>query len=408
MIRISAFLLCGTLLGPIVPAAAQTPMQMHHHEAGEDCPTAALACASTATPAFGPDGKLWVAWAAGGSRVAVARSPDLGKSFAAPSFVTPAPAKLDTGPDSRPSIVIDKAGQLTVGYAIFKDEHYNGQVLISHSTNGGASFGTPYPVTTGAASQRFATLGFDPAGNLFAAWLDKRNVAAARAKGEEYVGAALAVAWSENGGVSFSTTRIAQDDTCECCRLGLAFAGPGKPVILFRDVFGGTVRDHAIISFAAPATPGPLYRVSTDDWAINACPHHGPSLAISADGTYHAAWFTNGKVRQGLFYARSEDGGKNFSAPMPIGRSDHDLSRPAVTALGQRIWLGWKDFDGETTTVHVIASGDDGKTWSAPKEAARTADASDHPLLVNDGHNAYLSWLTHVEGYRLVPLEAVP
>jgi hypothetical protein len=39
---------------------------------------------------------------------------------------------------------------------------------------------------------------------------------------------------------------------------------------------------------------------------------------------------------------------------------------------------------------------------------ARTADASDHPLLLSDGHRALLSWLSAREGYRLLPLEATP
>jgi len=62
-----------------------------------------------------------------------------------------------------------------------------------------------------------------------------------------------------------------------------------------------SVRDHAVMTFAGPDKPGPVYRVSDDDWAIDACPHHGPSLAVTRDGTYHAAWFTSGRVRKAFF-----------------------------------------------------------------------------------------------------------
>src|SRR5882672_6437914 len=94
----------------------------------------------------------------------------------------------------------------------------------------------------------------------------------------------------------------------------VASASPSQsPVVLFRNVFGGGVRDHAIMTFSDPITPGPAYRVSVDDWAIEVCPHHGPSLALAPDGSYHAAWFTNGSVRKGLFYARSTDQGRTFS-----------------------------------------------------------------------------------------------
>jgi hypothetical protein len=33
-------------------------------------------------------------------------------------------------------------------------------------------------------------------------------------------------------------TRIAEDGACECCRLGLAIPGAGRPVVMFRHIFG--------------------------------------------------------------------------------------------------------------------------------------------------------------------------
>lgn len=229
-----------------------------------------------------------------------------------------------------------------------------------------------------------------------------------RAKDEPYTGASLAFAWSGDEGVTFSDARIAKDRTCECCRLGLAFAGAGRPVVLFRNIFGETTRDHAITTFADPATPGPIYRVSTDDWSIDVCPHHGPSLALGADGSYHVTWFTEGRVRQGLFYARSTDGGRTFSEPMPIGRSERNPSRPYVLVHGDTLWMVWKEFDGEQTTVEMMTSHDGGRSWSAPRTVAQTTDTSDHPLLVSNGARVFLSWMSCADGYRTLPLEDAP
>lgn len=402
-----AFVLIGCI-ACCPPTGARAAEMSHQHGAhAADCPDAALTCASVATPTFAPDGSLWVAWEAGG-RVMVARSTDHGHSFAHPTAVTPAPVTLDTGPDSRPQIVVDRSGRVIVTYAIFKDKAFNGEVFVAQSTDGGASFRAPRPITDDSSSQRFDALALDSDGRLFAAWLDKRSAVATRRAGHDYVGAALAYAWSNDGGATFAAARLAQENTCECCRLGVAFAAPGRPVVLFRNVFGGTVRDHAVMTFDNPSTPGPVHRVSVDDWEIDACPHHGPSLAISADGTYHAAWFTDGRARQGLFYARSTDGGRHFSAPMAIGNPDDQLSRPQVLAVPGALWLAWKEFDGDRTSVRVEVSRDGGVTWSKPELAAQTADASDHPLLVSDGHHPYLSWQTKLEAYRLMPLEDVP
>jgi len=76
--------------------------------------------------------------------------------------------------------------------------------------------------------------------------------------------------------------------------------------------------------------PGEVRRISEDDWQIAACPHQGPSLSIGQDGTYHVVWYTNGKKRKGLFYARSKDGGKTFSEPLPVGKPGKGPSRPYV------------------------------------------------------------------------------
>jgi hypothetical protein len=55
--------------------------QMNHQHAAEAaCDEPALRCASKVTPAFAPDGTLWLAWMAGG-QISVAHSKDGGQSF---------------------------------------------------------------------------------------------------------------------------------------------------------------------------------------------------------------------------------------------------------------------------------------------------------------------------------------
>jgi hypothetical protein len=376
----------------------------HQHSFRATCEEPTLKCASKVTPTFAPDGSLWLAWAAGG-RVSVARSADLGRSFSPASAVNPDPLELDWGPDARPKIAVDAQGRVFVAFAIFKDKNFNGQVLFTRSTDGGSRFAPPIPITADRESQRFESIALDSDGSLFAAWLDKRNRAPAKARNEPYPGAALAFAWSKDNGVSISETSIVADNTCECCRLGVAFAGLGRPVIVFRNIFDARVRDHAITTFRDSRTPGQIHRVSVDDWKIDACPHHGPGIAISGHGTYHVTWFTNGLIRKGLFYARSRDAGRTFSSPLRIGNFDRNPSHPSIAAAGDTVWVAWKEFDGERTTVPVMVSHDDGRTWSSPIVIAETADESDHPLMVTDGRRAFLSWQARIEGYRLIPLE---
>jgi hypothetical protein len=53
-----------------------------------------------------------------------------------------------------------------------------------------------------------------------------------------------------------------------------------------------------------------------------------------------------------------------------------------------------------------MVSHDRGDHFGSPQIIASTKDASDHPILIADGTEPYLSWLTANEGYRLIPLEA--
>jgi hypothetical protein len=401
----------GRMLTTVVFVLWQTcayGQQMNHQHASEAaCDETTLRCASKVTPAFSPDGTLWLAWMAGG-QVAVASSRDQGHRFSAPVPVTKERLNLDWGPDARPKIIVDRNGGIALAFSIFRDKAFNGQVLYTRSTDGGKSFAELRPITAGKDSQRFEALALDTDGSVFAAWLDKRNRAPAQQSGQKYEGAGLFFASSKDGGATYSESRLAQDNTCECCRLDLAFAGPGRPVIVFRNIFAGGVRDHAIMTFADPLTPGELHRVSRDDWQISACPHHGPSLSISTGGTYHVAWYTSGKARKGLFYARSQDGGRTFSDPLAVGRTDRSPSRPYVLAAPQGTAIVWKEFDGEKTTVNLMTSHDDGITWSKPTAVANTTDTSDHPLLVSDGRKIFLSWMTKADGYRFQPIEDEP
>jgi hypothetical protein len=397
------------LIGTIALWQTAAFAQMNHQHASEAaaCDQTVLRCASKVTPTFGPDGTLWLAWMAGG-QISIARSKDAGVSFSTPVSVTKEHLNLDWGPDARPKIVVDAKGGVVLAFSIFRDKAFNGQVLTTRSVDGGESFAPPRPITSNNESQRFEAVGLDADGTVFAAWLDKRNRVPAKQNGQKYDGAGLFFASSKDGGATYSEARLAADNTCECCRLGLAFVGPGRPVVVFRNIFEGGVRDHAVVTFSDSATPGDVRRVSKDDWQIAACPHHGPSLAVSAAGTYHVTWYTSGKARKGLFYARSQDEGRTFSDPVPIGRADRNPTRPYVLAGPRGTTIAWKEFDGEKTTVNVMTSHDDGLSWSKPVTVAATTDTSDHPLLVSDGQKTYLSWMTKADGYRIQPIEFEP
>ncbi|MCC6914932.1 MAG: exo-alpha-sialidase [Rhodospirillaceae bacterium] len=393
-------------LAPILAfGLASPPLEAADHSrksvaaAREVCADSALACSDKAQPFFDKDGTLWLVWQ-GGGRIVVAASRD-GVRFSPPVFVTPEAVAADVGPEARPQIVRDAAGVLSVAFTVMQETPgYNGRIYLSRSTDGGQTFSRPAPVTDDPVSQRFPVLAVRKDGRVFAAWLDKRNAGAAKAA---YNGAALAFSWLD--GASAGPVAIARDNTCECCRFAVAFDASDNVAVLWRQIFPGQVRDHAVMTFAG-GRPGPMHRVAADSWRIDACPHHGPAFAIAAGGAYHAAWFTEGDARKGLFYAQSHNAGVTFTAPKPIGNAANNPGHAQLLAVGGDLWLAWQEFDGVRMSIQAMKKTSRG--WSPPREIAATDDTSDLPVLIARGSQPYLSWLTAKEGYRLISLEDAP
>ena len=62
---------------------------------------------------------------------------------------------LDWGPDARARIAVDPKGGVVVTFAIFQDKRFNGRAFSARSSDGGASFTRPQPLTADTTSQRF-------------------------------------------------------------------------------------------------------------------------------------------------------------------------------------------------------------------------------------------------------------
>jgi BNR repeat-like domain len=392
------------LTGWVHSAFAQMDHSSHMGMGGSSkppntCVSTGLECANAATPFFNSDGTLFLAWTAGGE-LSVAQSQDFGKSFSVPVVLASHGKSLDAGGDARPQIVADGFGNVFVTYAFFKDTNWNAQVNFVRSTDGGKTFSQPQSIVADSSSQRFPSLAITPSGSLFLSWIDKRLVAAAKGTGEKRLGGSIAYTFSNDFGKTFKPERIANENSCECCRIGTSLDMWQQPVIAYRAIFPGGIRDHAT-QVISEKNAGIVRRVSDDEWKTDACPHHGPSIAVSGTGRFHVAWYTQGGKRSGVFYANSSNQGITYSKPIRIGAEGANVSRPYLLALGKRVWLVWKEFDGNNSLVYLKQSEDDGKNWLAPKIISKTSGYSDHPLLVSQQGEVFLSWLTRLDGYQL-------
>lgn len=366
------------------------------------CQGEGLECANAATPFFLQDGTLLLSWTAN-VVVSVAQSKDMAKTLSPAFKIAEHGKSLDTGSDARPQIVADKGNNVFLAYSFFKDSNWNAQINTVRSTDGGNTFTAPTSLVNDGSSQRFPSALIKPNGNIFVSWIDKRLVAAAKQGGERRLGGSIAYSFSRDGGRTFETERFANESSCECCRIGAALDPKNHPVIVYRAIFPGGIRDQAS-QVITDKSAEQVRRVADDDWKTDACPHHGPSIAVSGSGRFHVAWYTQGAKRTGVFYANSSNQGLTYSKPSRIGAQDTNVARPYLFAQGRRVWLVWKEFDGKKSLVYLKESSDDGDTWSSPKILATTAGYSDHPLLLARENEVFLSWLTRDDGYQLLSI----
>lgn len=355
------------------------------------------------TVAVDADGRYWAVSkeSAGDAQYVVLQSSDDGgKSWTSPRRIQKEPEAISADGENRPKLAFGTHGQLYISYTKPLAKPYTGEIRFVRSDDGGKTFLPPLTVHANRdeITHRFDSLIVDRSGRIYIAWIDKRDGVAAAARKEKYSGAALYYAVSEDGGASFKGDFKIADHSCECCRIALALRPDGQPVAMWRHVFAPNVRDHAMAALTPDGKALRLERASFDQWRIDACPHHGPSLAFGDDGTRHQVWFSMKGEDGGIFYANTNPPGK-LNTPVKLGSANAEHADVAVD--GRQVVLAWKQFDGKATAIFGKISNDGGATWR-DGELARTEGASDQPRLLKTASDIVLTWRTQAEGIRIV------
>lgn len=357
-------------------------------------------CGATPSATFDQSGRLWVTFVQD-EHVYVSYSDDLGQSYSEAVKVNKTAEDAEHNGENRPKIIVDAQSNIFISWTLKTSRRFTGEIRFSRSVDGGKTFENPRTINDDElfTGHRFESLYLTESGHLYLTWIDKRDLEASTGRGQDYAGAAVYYAVSIDQGKSFSNNYRVANNSCECCRIAIAPAGPENIAILWRQIFGVTTRDHAIAVLTPDGQTLEMGRASYDEWQINACPHHGPSMTQSSiSGDYHMSWFTNGDLHQGIYYARySFDSAK----PEQVFQVDGNAGagHPYLAEYGQTLYLAWKAFDGKQTEVSLITSVDDGGTWSEPEVLHVTAQGSDHPLIVSNDYGLYLSWHSEEHGY---------
>ncbi|MEJ2604578.1 MAG: sialidase family protein [Gammaproteobacteria bacterium] len=279
------------------------------------------------------------------------------------------------------------------------DATYAYDVMLSVSRDGGNSWSAPFsPHTDGTPTEHgFVTL-FPWQEAIGVVWLDGRNTAGGH--GSNGGGMTLRSALVSPEGELLDRRPI-DELVCDCCQTDAVVTESG-PLVAYRNRNEEEIRDIQVARSDGGTWAEPV-AVHEDGWQIAGCPVNGPALAT--DGRrVDIVWFTAAETAA-VRFARSQDGGASFGAPVtissasdgeraPWGRVDvvtlddgsSLVSHVAHAGAGQgRLSLHWVSERGEVSSA--------GTLLSDPEPARQVG----FPQMVRDGPDIVLAW-TAAEG----------
>ncbi|NOQ93851.1 MAG: hypothetical protein GQ547_04355 [Methylophaga sp.] len=356
---------------------------------------------ATVSVDFAPDGRLWRLTPTQHA-IYIDHSDDNGKTYKKPIRINQADQKISVWPENPAAIKISPSGRINILY--YADKSQKSTSFFSYSDDNGKSFSTPILISNQAktAMHYMDKMLVDNKDNTYLFWHDTRH----ELHDKKQADGVLSLYYSKKSASDPSqfNNQLLSTGVCSCCRTATAMSKEQTPVLFARMVFDDGIRDHALIRMNQDGSWKKPHRVTNDNWQIEACPEHGPAIAIDNNNRIHLTWFTLGNKRQGIFYRQTDDFGITLSEPMPLGNANHLPSHPDVLALQNRVIIVWKEFDGEQTTLHSKESMDAGKSWINKTIQLKSKSNNSHPKLITNTKDIFLSWASKIQGHQLIKL----
>lgn len=353
-----------------------------------------------ASAAFDSHGRLWLVDAADG-HVRLRHSDDDGRTLSAPIEVNTLAERIYAEGENRPKIAFGPHDEIYVSWSQPRAEPWTGFVRFARSLDRGEHFSEPLTVHHDRAeiTHRFDALAVDGDGRIVMAWIDKRDVIAATARHQPYLGAAVYYSWSNDGGASFAPEQKLVDQSCECCRIALARTPDGEVAAFFRTIYGDNIRDHAYAVLHVDAQASHVERATFSEWQIAGCPHHGPGLAIGNDGIRHAVWY-EAKGKPTIWYGQLDPA---HPPQHPLAIATAGASHADVAVHERTVWVVWNQVDANGYALMLRRSTDNGAHFDTAREIARNSGAVASPQLLQKQGRAFVAW-NNATGFRLIEI----
>ena len=301
--------------GGLAPAALSFQISQTGVDAAE--PVTALA----------GDGTFYVAWVnhdAKQADVMIARFNSDGAMQGEPVRVNRQAGVATAWRGDQPSIAVAQDGSVHVVWTARVDDgdKHGTDLYLSVSNDRAQSFSGEVKINDdnqiGAHGMHSLAVAND--GRIYVSWLDERDVHTPKpsSKGEGHhmeSNRDLFIAYSTDGGRTFSRNRKVASEACPCCKTALAVSREGILYAGWRQVLPGNFRHIAVAASTDGGTTFSSPKIVSDDrWVLQGCPVSGPSLAVDANGKLKVLWYAAGEANApGLYVSESIDKGNSFS-----------------------------------------------------------------------------------------------
>lgn len=324
--------------------------------------------------ATGSDGTAYVVWVEhhpdGGADIMLDQFDTNGKSKGSAVRINPQVGAATAWRGDPPTVAVAPDGAIYVGWtARVPAQSQATDLYLSVSRDKGRSFDLPVKVNDdlkpGAHGMHSLALAAD--GSVYVSWLDERNSppvspdqGTTNHKHKE-ANRELFVAYTRDGGKTFSANRRVASDVCPCCKTSLAVSPDGRIYASWRQVLPGNLRHIAVASssdqgqtFSAPVI------VSDDRWTLAGCPVSGSGLSVSQDGTLQVLWYSAGEAGPtGVYRSESHDGGQSFTPRQLIAEGLAQGTPVLLPYLNssRAIWQSDQGFRAHVITADLDARG---------------------------------------------------
>jgi len=308
---------------------------------------------------------------AGGSQVFYSKSADGGRTYSAPAVISGS-SRLSI----ESTLALDQAGNLYATWLDVDEIRGTARVMVSTSSDRGASFSTAVAVSPASDQAEAPTLAVDKSGNVVCAYIDfKSNLGLVFASR------------STDGARSFSSPAQVSGDHQDASTSGVhvAFDSRGAAYLVYNDQQASTTTINLAV-----AADGRQFSTAAviSDAQVSA---FSPAIAIDNTDNIYVAFtdffFDPAKGENAeIVVSRSCDHGSTFSAPVDVSNNAGQSLFPSISTDGRgNIGVAWEDTDNNLQAdIFVARSVDGGASFELPINLSANPGFSVGPAAVFD------------------------